>query len=100
MKSSNSKNAPPVSSALAFIVSTPPPQKRRGSPSPSARTIETAPLICQLPPAICMHVVPYRTDCTIMGMSVPYEEIGRVNQKVRTRDALIAATRKLLAQGV
>jgi AcrR family transcriptional regulator len=35
-----------------------------------------------------------------MGMSVPYEEIGRVNQKVRTRDALIAATRELLAQGV
>ena len=35
-----------------------------------------------------------------MGMPVPYEEIGRVNQKVRTRDALIAATRELLAQGV
>jgi len=33
-------------------------------------------------------------------MLVPYEEIGRVNQKVRTRDALIAATRELLAQGV
>ena len=35
-----------------------------------------------------------------MGMLVPYEETGRVNQKVRTRDALIAATRELLAQGV
>jgi len=35
-----------------------------------------------------------------MAMLVPYEEIGRVNQKVRTRDALIAATRELLAQGV
>ena len=35
-----------------------------------------------------------------MGMPVPYEETGRVNQKVRTRDALIAATRELLAQGV
>ncbi|HEY8774966.1 MAG TPA: hypothetical protein VIM33_00630 [Gaiellaceae bacterium] len=33
-------------------------------------------------------------------MLVPYEETGRVNQKVRTRDALIAATRELLAQGV
>src|SRR5713101_7065553 len=35
-----------------------------------------------------------------MGMPVPYEEIGRVKQKVRTRDALIAATRELLAQGI
>ena len=35
-----------------------------------------------------------------MGMTVPYEQIGRVNQKARTRDALIAATRELLAQGV
>jgi AcrR family transcriptional regulator len=35
-----------------------------------------------------------------MGMPVPYEETGRVNQKIRTRDALIAATRELLAQGV
>jgi AcrR family transcriptional regulator len=35
-----------------------------------------------------------------MGMPVPYEKTGRVNQKVRTRDALIAATRELLAQGV
>ena len=35
-----------------------------------------------------------------MGMPVPYEELGRVNQKIRTRDALIAATRGLLAQGV
>ena len=33
-------------------------------------------------------------------MHVPYEETGRVNQKLRTRDALIAATRELLAQGV
>ena len=35
-----------------------------------------------------------------MGHSVPYESTGRVNQKARTRDALIAATRELLAQGV
>jgi AcrR family transcriptional regulator len=35
-----------------------------------------------------------------MGMPVPYETTGRVNQKVRTRDALIAAARELLAQGV
>ena len=35
----------------------------------------------------------------MMVMTVPYELSGRVNQKVRTRDALIAATRELLAQG-
>src|ERR671923_875292 len=35
-----------------------------------------------------------------MGMVVPYESTGRVNQKARTRDALIAATRELLAEGV
>jgi AcrR family transcriptional regulator len=33
-------------------------------------------------------------------MTVPYELTGRTNQKVRTRDALIAATRELLAQGI
>jgi AcrR family transcriptional regulator len=33
-------------------------------------------------------------------MAVPYESTGRVNQKARTRDALIAAARELLAQGV
>jgi AcrR family transcriptional regulator len=31
---------------------------------------------------------------------VPYESSGRVNQKTRTRDALISAARELLAQGV
>jgi AcrR family transcriptional regulator len=35
-----------------------------------------------------------------MGVTVPYELAGRANQKARTRDALIAATRELLAQGV
>jgi AcrR family transcriptional regulator len=35
-----------------------------------------------------------------MGMTVPYELTGRSNQKIRTRDAVIAATRELLAQGV
>jgi AcrR family transcriptional regulator len=35
-----------------------------------------------------------------MGMTVPYESTGRVNQKARTREALITATRELLAQGV
>jgi AcrR family transcriptional regulator len=35
-----------------------------------------------------------------MGMTVPYERIGRVNQKARTREALIAATRELLSEGV
>ena len=33
-------------------------------------------------------------------MTVPYEQIGRVNQKARTREALVAATRELLSQGV
>jgi AcrR family transcriptional regulator len=35
-----------------------------------------------------------------MGMTVPYELTGRVNQKARTRDALIASTRELLSEGV
>jgi len=35
-----------------------------------------------------------------MGMSVPYELTGRTNQKARTRDALIAAARELLAKDV
>ena len=36
----------------------------------------------------------------MMGLSVPYEQTGRVNQKTRTRDGLIAAARDLLARGV
>jgi len=35
-----------------------------------------------------------------MGMSVPYESTGRRDQKARTREALVAATRRLLADGV
>ncbi len=35
-----------------------------------------------------------------MGMSMPYEQFGRTGQKLRTRDALIAATRALIAEGV
>jgi AcrR family transcriptional regulator len=35
-----------------------------------------------------------------MGMSIPYELTGRRHQKARTRDALIDATRELLAEGV
>lgn len=35
-----------------------------------------------------------------MGMSVPYEATGRTQQKARTRTALIAAARELLAGGV
>jgi AcrR family transcriptional regulator len=35
-----------------------------------------------------------------MGMSIPYESSGRTNQKARTRAALVAATRELLADGV
>jgi AcrR family transcriptional regulator len=35
-----------------------------------------------------------------MDMSMPYEATGRTNQKARTRAALLAATRELLAEGV
>jgi AcrR family transcriptional regulator len=35
-----------------------------------------------------------------MGMSIPYERSGRTRQKQRTRDALITATRDLVAKGV
>lgn len=35
----------------------------------------------------------------MMGMTVPYERKGRINQKARTRDALITATRGILAEG-
>jgi AcrR family transcriptional regulator len=35
-----------------------------------------------------------------MGMSIPYEQTGRRNQKARTRTALLDATRALLAEGV
>ncbi len=36
----------------------------------------------------------------MMVMSVPYELTGRRQQKARTRDALVSATRRLLTQGV
>src|SRR6267378_1509938 len=35
----------------------------------------------------------------MMSMSIPYEAIGRTGQKQRTREALIGAARKLVAQG-
>src|SRR5436190_13880323 len=35
----------------------------------------------------------------MMGVSMAYETNGRVNQKRRTRDALIAAARELVADG-
>lgn len=35
-----------------------------------------------------------------MGMSTPYELTGRTHQKARTRAAMLAATRELLAEGV
>ena len=35
-----------------------------------------------------------------MVMSIPYEATGRTSQKARTRAALLAATRELLAEGV
>lgn len=34
-----------------------------------------------------------------MGMSIPYERNGRIHQKRRTRDALIAAAREFVAAG-
>src|SRR5438445_120530 len=40
------------------------------------------------------------TSCTMMGVTIPYELSGRVNQKARTRDALIHATRTLLADAL
>ena len=36
----------------------------------------------------------------MMDMDVPYLHTGRTNQKARTREALIAAARQLLAEGV
>jgi AcrR family transcriptional regulator len=36
----------------------------------------------------------------MMGMSIPYEQTGRTNQKARTRTALLDAARALLAEGV
>lgn len=36
---------------------------------------------------------------TIMSMSIPYELNGRIDQKRRTRDALIVAARELVADG-
>ena len=41
-----------------------------------------------------VHIVP------LWDMTVPYAKSGRVAQKARTREALIAATRELLAHGV
>jgi AcrR family transcriptional regulator len=35
-----------------------------------------------------------------MGMSIPYEMTGRIDQKARTRNALIESTRALLADGM
>lgn len=35
-----------------------------------------------------------------MAMSTPYELTGRTQQKARTRSALVAATRELLAEGI
>ena len=35
-----------------------------------------------------------------MDMRVPYTHTGRTNQKARTRDTLVAAARRLLAEGV
>ena len=36
----------------------------------------------------------------MMDMGVPYEATGRREQKGRTREALVAATRELMASGV
>src|SRR5690349_14478989 len=39
-------------------------------------------------------------DSTIMKMAVPYEATGRTQQKSRTRQALVDAARRLLADGL
>jgi len=36
----------------------------------------------------------------MMGMSTPYELTGRTSQKARTRNALVAAARELMAEGI
>jgi AcrR family transcriptional regulator len=36
----------------------------------------------------------------MMGMSIPYTEVGRKQQKLRTRAALVEAARALIAKGV
>src|SRR3954469_14295775 len=36
----------------------------------------------------------------MIAMSIPYELDGRVDQKRRTRDALVAAARRLVTEGV
>lgn len=36
----------------------------------------------------------------MMGMGIPYEATGRTQQKARTRQALVDATRELLAEGL
>jgi AcrR family transcriptional regulator len=35
-----------------------------------------------------------------MGLSIPYVETGRIGQKLRTRDALVAAARALIQRGI
>ncbi len=40
------------------------------------------------------------TRLPMMDMSIPYELTGRTSQKARTRGALVAAARELLAEGV
>jgi AcrR family transcriptional regulator len=36
----------------------------------------------------------------MMGMSIPYTEVGRTQQKLRTRAALVEAVHRLIAKGV
>src|SRR5918993_388006 len=113
MRSSTSRNAPSVSSAVAFMTCTPPPANQRRSPSPSPRMIAPAVLILFFSFRACCslafngtHVtirdieVQERKRDTMMDMDVPYLHTGRTSQKARTRDTLIAAARQLLAEGV
>src|SRR5918999_1413952 len=108
-------NAPSVSSAVAFMVHKPPPANHRRSPSPSPLMIVPTWLIAFSFPfgapsarstlggtnlTITDMLVQQRKYDTIVDMDVPYLHTGRTNQKARTRDALIAAARQLLAEGV
>src|SRR5688572_24832596 len=99
------------------MVNTPPPANQRRSPSPSPLMIVPTVLIafsssfpfrapaarlalCGIHITITDIIVQQRECDTIVDMDVPYLQTGRTNQKARTRDALIAAARQLLAEGV
>src|SRR4051794_3576256 len=98
MESSNRTNASAVSFALAFIVKTPPPANQSRSPSPCCLMIVVALLMALLP--LWDYGVHDGQYSSIGAMSTSYQTTGRTRQKARTRAALVAATRELLAEEV